>query len=131
MTHHTATKKNIIAARQLESVRVELSRAKAPLRASDLANAAGCDVQTTTAMLVRLRGQGLAWEAGKTGYTLADGKTASSKTITLWAWHTLRPSTTAPANTPHKPSNQPNGSPEFWAKHMAQMNAPARLELQR
>lgn len=131
MTHHSATKKNAIAAKQLESVRVALSRTKAPLRASDLARSAGTDVPTTTAMLVRLRGQGLAWEAGKAAYSPADGKTPTSKTITLWAWHTQRPVSASPAYIPHRPSTQPNGSVKFWSGWSKDMNAHARLELNR
>jgi hypothetical protein len=128
MTHHTPTKKNAIAAQQLARVRLELKRSKEPMRAADLAQRASVDVTTATTMLVRLRTEGLAWAAGKATNPAATGKNKASKSVTLWAWHALRPVSVAPPTyIPHLPSTQPNGSPEFWTKHMAAMNAPARM----
>jgi len=131
MSHHTPTKKNTIAAQQLARVRLELQRSKVPMRAAELAQRAGLDVSTTTTMLVRLRAEGVAWEAGKAAYSPADGKTPTSKTITLWAWHTQRPVSASPAYIPHRPSTQPNGSVKFWSGWSKDMNAHARLELNR
>jgi hypothetical protein len=102
----------------MDAVRTVLLRAKTPLMAKHIAPRAGLDVIVTTSMLMRLRNINLAKTAGK-------GKTAM-----LWAKDQPPESSRPTENTPHKPSNQPNGSPEFWVKHMAQMNAPARLELQ-
>jgi hypothetical protein len=131
MTHHTATKKNTIAAQQLARVRLELQRSNEPVRAAVLAQRASVDVTTATTMLVRLRTEGLAWEAGKATNPAATGKKKASRSVTLWAWHALRPVSIAPAYIPHVPSTQPNGSPEFWSAHEAAMNTPARLELTR
>jgi hypothetical protein len=104
-------------ARQIEAVRIVLQRAKTPLMAKEIAKRAGLDVIPTTNALIRLRGLRLAREAGKV------------KTMILWAKEQPPEPRRAPENTPHVPSNQPNGSTQYWAKHMAAMNAPARLEL--
>lgn len=118
-----------VDAKRMKLVSAALSRVKKPIRAADLAPLAGLDVKTTVSALLRLRRAGLALEAGLVGPV--GGPKHQYKTIRLWIWHTQRQPDAPPAYTPHLPSTQPNGSVEFWAKHMAEMNAPARVELLR
>ena len=93
-----------------------LLKAKKPMLANEIAAATGLDVHTTSAALARLRNRQQAKNKG------------AGKTGMLWVTDTPLPPPTVDRK-PHRPSIQPNGSPEFWAAHMAEMNAPARREL--
>ena len=91
-----------------------LKKASKPLYAHEIAKTLGLGIATTSAALSRLRHRQQAKSRGVKG------------TVMVW----MIDAPTKPATERHVPGNQPNGSPEFWASHMAEMNAPARRELQ-
>jgi hypothetical protein len=119
MNQASTDQRSAKTAKQMAAVRLVLQRANKPLLAKDIAQLAALDVKTTSEMLVRLRGLRQASEAGRI------------KTVILWAKDAPHQPCQRPANTPHVPSTQPNGSPEFWSAWTQAMNAPARLELTR
>jgi hypothetical protein len=90
----------------------------------DLARAAKLTNIRTLAALKRLRAQGLV--ESDADQPIAERQ--PSKLLTLWRLPSDK-SGLVERRDPVCPSTQPNGSTEFWAGFMGEMNAPARLEL--